>query len=148
MRPPTAKATVAAGKRNGGAMVYNRSSHSKKEATAMSERLSEKEFQEKADRAIRALEDAFATLGEQRDLDVEVEGGVLSVTFEEGEPGRFIVSPNSAVRQLWVSARVASFKFDWSEAADDFVLAGTGEPIKQVMERLAQEQLGDPGATL
>lgn len=114
----------------------------------MSERLSEKEFQEKADQTIRALEDAFAALGEQRDLDVEIEGGVLSVTFEEGEPGRFIISPNSSVRQLWVSARVASYKFDWSEAANDFLLAGSGEPIKQVMARLAQEQLGDPSATL
>ena len=114
----------------------------------MSERLSETEFQEKADRTIRALEDAFAVLGERRDVDVEVQGGVLSVTFEEGEPGRFIVSPNSSVRQLWVSARVASYKFDWSEAANDFVLAGTGEPIKQVMTRLAQEQLGDESVTL
>ena len=114
----------------------------------MSERLSETEFQEKAERAIEELEEAFATLGEQRDVDVDVQGGVLNVTFEEGEPGRFIVSPNSSVRQLWVSARVASYKFDWSEAANDFVLAGTGEPIKQVMTRLTREQLGDPDATL
>jgi iron-sulfur cluster assembly protein CyaY len=114
----------------------------------MSDRLSEAEFQEKAEAKIRELEEAFAALGEQRDLDVEVQGGVLSVTFEEGEPGRFIVSPNSSVRQLWVSARVASFKFDWSPAANDFLLAGSLEPIKQVMTRLAQEQLGDAGVTL
>jgi iron donor protein CyaY len=129
-------------------MVYNRSAHFEREAIAMSERLSEAEFQEKAEQKIQELEESFAALGEQRDLDVEVQGGVLSVTFEEGEPGRFIVSPNSSVRQLWVSARVASYKFDWSEAAGEFVLAGTGEPIKQVMTRLAQEQLGDPGVTL
>lgn len=114
----------------------------------MSERLSETEFQEKAEQAIEELEEAFATLGETREVDVDVQGGVLSVTFEEGEPGRFIVSPNSSVRQLWVSARVASYKFDWSEAANDFVLAGTGEPIKQVMTRLTQEQLSDPDVTL
>ena len=114
----------------------------------MTERLSESEFQEKAERAIEELEEAFAAVGEQRDVDVDVQGGVLSVTFEEGEPGRFIVSPNSSVRQLWVSARVASYKFDWSEAAGGFVLAGTGEPIKQVMTRLTREQLGDPSVTL
>jgi CyaY protein len=132
----------------GAAMVYNRTSHFKREAIAMSERLSEHDFQEKAERAIQRLEDAFAALGEVRDLDVEVEGGVLSVSFEEGEPGRFIVSPNSSVRQLWVSARVASYKFDWSEAAGDFVLAGTAEPIKTVMTRLTREQLGDESVTL
>jgi iron donor protein CyaY len=129
-------------------MVYNRLSHFEKEAIAMSERLSEVEFQEKAEEAIHELEDSFADLGEIRDLDVEVQGGVLSVTFEEGEPGRFIVSPNSSVRQLWVSARVASYKFDWSAEANGFVLAGTGEPLKQVMTRLTQEQLGDTDVRL
>lgn len=114
----------------------------------MSERLSEPEFQEKAEQKIHELEDAFAELAEARDIDVEVQGSVLSVTFEEGEPGKFIISPNSSVRQLWVSARVASYKFDWSKEASDFVLAGTGEPIKQVMARLAQEQLGDASVTL
>ena len=108
----------------------------------MSERLSEAEFQQKAEAAIDDLEQAFGALAEERDIDVELQGGVLSVTFEEGEPGRFIVSPNSSVRQLWVSARVASYKFDWSNEAGGFVLTGTIEPLKQVMKRLTQEQLG------
>ncbi|HKS40991.1 MAG TPA: iron donor protein CyaY [Blastocatellia bacterium] len=108
----------------------------------MSERLSETEFQQKAEAAIDDLEKSFGELAEERDIDVQIQGGVLSVTFEEGEPGRFIVSPNSSVRQLWVSARVASYKFDWSNEAEGFVLAGTGEPLKQVMTRLTQEQLG------
>lgn len=108
----------------------------------MSERLSEAEFQQKAEEAIDDLEKSFGALAEERDIDVQIQGGVLSVTFEEGEPGRFIVSPNSSVRQLWVSARVASYKFDWSNETGGFALAGTGEPIKQVMTRLTQEQLG------
>ena len=114
----------------------------------MSERITEAEFQQKAEEAISQLEAGFASLAEDRDLDVQVEGGVLSVAFEEGEPGRFIVSPNSSVRQLWVSARVSSFKFDWSDEKGEFVLAGTGEPLKQVMTRLTREQLGDESIEL
>ena len=79
----------------------------------MSERLSEAVFQEKAEVAIAELERAYSKLADERDIDVQVEGGVLSVTFEEGEPGRFIVSPNSSALQVWVSARVSSFKYDW-----------------------------------
>jgi CyaY protein len=112
------------------------------EEMMMSERLSETEFQQKAEEAIDDLEKSFGELAEERDIDVQIQGSVLSVTFEEGEPGRFIVSPNSSVRQLWVSARVASYKFDWSNEAEGFVLAGTGEPLRQVMTRLTQEQLG------
>lgn len=114
----------------------------------MTERMNEAEFQQKAENAIGELETRFARLAEVRDIDVQVEGGVLSISFEEGEPGRFIVSPNSSVRQLWVSARVSSFKFDWSEETNEFVLAGSGEPLKRVMTRLTRDQLADEAIDL
>lgn len=114
----------------------------------MNQRITEAEFQKHAEAAIGQLEASFARVAEDRDLDVQVESSVLSVAFEEGEPGKFIVSPNSSVRQLWVSARVSSFKFDWSDEVGGFVLAGTGEPLKQVMTRLTREQLGDDSIEL
>lgn len=114
----------------------------------MTSKLSDAEFQTKSEEAISRLEKAYSKLADERDIDVEVQGGVLSITFEEGEPGKYIVSPNSSAGQVWVSARVASFKFDWSDEANDFILSGTGEPIKEVMQRLTREQLGDDGIGL
>jgi iron donor protein CyaY len=115
---------------------------------SMSERMTEAEFQKRAEESIAELEQAFGGLAESKDIDVNLEGGVLTVTFEEGEPGKFIVSPNSSVRQVWVSARVSSFKFDWSDEAGGFVLAGSGDTLKGVMSRLAREQLGDGNVSL
>lgn len=109
----------------------------------MSERIDEPEFHDRAEQAIAELERAFGALAEERDIDVQVEGGVLTIIFEEGEPGKFIVSPNSSARQLWLSARASSFKFDWADQDKQFVLAGTGETLSQAMTRLTQEQLGD-----
>ena len=109
----------------------------------MKERISEAEFKEKSEHAILEVERAFGELAEQRDIDVEVEGGVLTVTFEDGEPGKFILSPNSSARQIWLSARMSSFKFDWSEASGAFILSGSDESLKQVIIRLTREQLGD-----
>lgn len=109
----------------------------------MSERIDEPEFHDRAEQAIAELERAFGALAEERDIDVQVEGGVLTIIFEEGEPGKFIVSPNSSARQLWLSARASSFKFDWAVKDKQFVLAGTGETLSQAMTRLTQEQLGD-----
>ena len=114
----------------------------------MSERISEAEFQQRAEQAIGELERAYGELAEAQDIDVELEGGVLSVNFEEGEPGKFIVSPNSSVRQVWVSARVSSLKFDWLEDNQQFVIAATGESLKQAMTRLTREQLGDNSVAL
>ena len=108
--------------------------------------MGEKDFQSSIEQAIDELEEAFSRLADDRDIDIEVEGGVLTITFEEGEPGKFIVSPNSAAKQMWVSARVSSFKFDLAEAG--FTLAGTGEPLRDVMTRLVRDQLGDQTVTL
>lgn len=109
----------------------------------MNERISDADFQLRAEKALAELERAFGKLAEERDIDVQIEGGVLSVTFEEGEPGRFIVSPNSSARQIWVSARVSSLKFDWVEQTEQFVISATGETLRQAMSRLTQEQLGN-----
>lgn len=114
----------------------------------MTYRIAEAEFQEKAEKGILELERAFGDLAEDRDLDVQVQSNVLTVTFEEGEPGRFIVSPNSSVSQLWVSARMASYKLDWSSEEKAFVLASTGETLKQLMTRVTREQLGDDSVAL
>jgi CyaY protein len=114
----------------------------------MSRRLDDAEFQAKSEATISRLDKAYSKLADERDIDVEVQGGVLSITFEEGEPGRFIVSPNSSAGQVWLSARVSSFKFDWSDEADDFVLSGSGERIKAVLQRLTREQLGDDDVEL
>ena len=109
----------------------------------MNERLSEADFQRQAEQTIIELERAFGGLAEERDLDVQVQGGVLTVSFDEGEPGKFIVSPNSSVRQVWVSARMASYKLDWSDDANTFTLAATSETAKALMTRLTREQLAD-----
>ncbi len=114
----------------------------------MTERISEADFQQRAEGAIAQLERMFGALAEDRDIDVRLEGGVLSVEFEEGEPGKFIVSPNSSARQLWISARMGSYKFDWSDQAGEFLLAGASETLSLVMTRLTREQLSDNEVTL
>ena len=114
----------------------------------MSERISEADFQRHAEEAIAQLERNFGELAEDHDIDVRLEGGVLSVEFEEGEPGKFIVSPNSSARQLWISARMGSYKFDWSDQAGEFLLAGVGETLSTVITRLTREQLGETDFTL
>jgi iron donor protein CyaY len=111
-------------------------------------KLSDAEFQMRVEDTLKDLEFAFSRLANERDIDVEMQGNVLTVTFEEGEPGKFVISPNSSVGQIWVSARLASYKFDWSDTANDFILPQSNELIKTVLERLTREQLGDDSVSL
>ena len=83
-------------------------------------------------------------LGDESDFEVEGGGEKLDLVFEEPEGARFIISPNTPVRQIWISALSTSFKLGWSDEANDFVLEKTGETLNQVMSRILTQQLGAP----
>jgi CyaY protein len=93
---------------------------------------------EALDRLQRALERA----SDASDFDVDRKEGALTVEFE-GPPGKFVVSPNAPVRQIWISARVKSFKLDWNEAQGRFVLAADGRDLHSLMADLIREQTGE-----
>ena len=110
--------------------------------------LDEKDFQRKADAAFEELKRRLLALGDAHGFDVEGESGKLEVIFEEPEEARFVISPNTPVREIWISALSTSFKLDWSEAAGDFVLAKTGEKMKALLSRLINQQLGQEAVML
>ena len=61
---------------------------------------------------------------------------------------RFVISPNAPVRQIWISALATSFKLDWSDKEQGFVLTKTGEGLKALTARLINQQLGEEAVNL
>jgi iron donor protein CyaY len=104
--------------------------------------LDEKDFQRKADSAFEQLKKRLLTLGDQHGFDVEGESGKLEVLFEEPEETKFVISPNTPVREIWISALSTSFKLGWNESRNAFVLEKTGEDLNAVMSRVISQQLG------
>jgi len=108
--------------------------------------MDENEFRKRFDAALQSLKQSLITAEESADMEVEDQAGALHVSFEDGS--RFVISPNTPVRQIWISALSTSFKLDWSDAANDFVLAKTGESLKPLVARLINQQLGEEAVTL
>jgi CyaY protein len=77
---------------------------------------------------------------ENAGFEVEEQGGVLNVLFET-PPGKFVITPNAPVRQIWISALSTSFKLDWDPAASAFVLPRTGEHLMALVDRLIKQHL-------
>ena len=109
--------------------------------------MDEQEFRRKADAALESLKRSLMAAEEQADIEVEDQAGAIHIAFEE-PPARFVISPQSATRQIWISALSTSFKLDWSEEAGDFVLSKSGERLKPLVARLINEQLGESAVTL
>jgi iron donor protein CyaY len=104
--------------------------------------LEEKDFQRKADAAFEDLKKRLLTLGDEQGFDVEGESGKLEVIFEEPEEAKFVISPNTPVREIWISALSTSFKLAWSDARNSFVHEKSGEDLIGVMKRVISQQLG------
>lgn len=98
------------------------------------------EFRRAAENALDALKKHLIAREEEDEAGFEVEeqGGVLNVVFEE-PPGKFVVTPNTPVRQIWISALSTSFKLDWDGSAGAFVLPRTGEKLIPLVDRLINE---------
>ncbi len=75
--------------------------------------IDEQEFRRQCESALDSLYKALGQASEDHDFDPDMNNGALSISFDD-PPGRFVVSPQSPVRQIWVSAHSKSFKFDWN----------------------------------
>ena len=109
--------------------------------------LEEKDFQKKCDQAFEELRRRLLPVSDEHRFDVEASSGKLEVIFEDPEEAKFVVSPNTPVREIWISALSTSFKLAWSETKGGFELGKTGEDLFQVMSRVISQQLGT-GVTL
>jgi iron donor protein CyaY len=104
--------------------------------------MDDQEYRKRADSALEALKASLIRAEADSEMEVEEQGGAIHISFEE-PPGRFVISPNSAARQIWISALSTSFKLDWSDDKNDWLLARTGETLKPLVARLISEQTGE-----
>ncbi len=103
--------------------------------------MDELEFRRTAESALEGLKRYLFQREEDEGAGFEVEeqNGVLNVQFDD-PPGKFVITPNTPVRQIWISALSTSFKLDWDAKASTFVLPRTGEQMLPLVDRLIQER--------
>jgi iron donor protein CyaY len=104
--------------------------------------LDELEFRRHAESALETLKQHLIEREEADDAGFEVEeqNGVLNVLFDE-PAGKFVITPNTPIRQIWISALSTSFKLDWDPEESAFVLPKTGEALTPLVDRLIGEHL-------
>jgi CyaY protein len=104
--------------------------------------MDEQEFKTRAEQALDDLYRRLSAPADKHEFEVDFNAGALAIEFET-PPAKFVVSPNSPVSQIWVSAHSKSFKLDWDAARSAFVLAGTGQTLAELMGEAVGKQLGE-----
>ena len=102
--------------------------------------LDETTFRRHCDAAIESLKKSLIAREEEDGFEVEEQNGVLNILFDD-PPAKFVITPNTPPRQVWISALSTSFKLDWSDTETTFVLTKTGETLDAVVERVIRQHL-------
>ncbi len=109
--------------------------------------IDEATFRRESDLSLEALKQSLIAAEEDGGFEAEENNGVLNILFDD-RPGKFVLTPQTPVRQLWISAQSTSFKLEWSDSAHAFILSRTGEDLRSLTERLLREQLDDASLKL
>ena len=102
--------------------------------------MDEQDFKKRADEALHALHRALVGAADDFGFDVDFNSGALGIEFED-PPAKFVVSPNTPVRQIWVSALAKSYKLDWDIVENTFVHVESGDTLKALIEKAISKQL-------
>lgn len=104
--------------------------------------MNEQDFKTKADVALESLYRKLSSASDRYNFEPDFNSGALSIEFDEPK-GRFVVSPNTPVRQIWVSAHSKSFKLDWDGARNAFVSPETGQTLDELIADAVERQIGE-----
>ncbi len=104
--------------------------------------MDEQEFKTKADAALESLYKKLTGASDRYDFEPDFNAGALGIEFEEPK-AKFVVSPNTPVRQIWVSAHSRSFKLDWDASKQAFVLPQTNETLDELIGSAIGQHLGE-----
>ena len=105
--------------------------------------MTEQDFKTRADEALEALFKKLSAATDTYEFEPDFNSGALSIEFDEPK-GKFVISPNAPVRQIWISAHSKSFKLDWQDDKRAFVLPHTGQTLASFIEAAISEHLGEP----
>lgn len=98
--------------------------------------MTDQQFQALCEQVLTAVEDAIDRCG--ADVDVERNGAVLELGFEDG--AKLIVNGNAPVQQIWVAARSGGFHF--ARSGERWLDTRSGESLAARLNRLVLTHAG------
>ena len=104
--------------------------------------IDEQDFKKKADEALTTLSRDLIAASDDYGFEVDFNAGALGIEFDEPQ-GKFVISPNAPVRQIWVSANNKSYKLDWDIVENSFVHTESGDSLKELVEKAVSKYFGE-----
>ncbi|HRK37122.1 MAG TPA: iron donor protein CyaY [Burkholderiaceae bacterium] len=100
------------------------------------------EYLDRAEAALRAIEVACDRLNESTDADIDNQrtGGLLNLMLGSG--GQLVVNLQKPLHEIWLAAKRGGFHFRWN--GEQWVDTKTGDELFSLLSACASEQAGIP----
>ncbi|MBL8741327.1 MAG: iron donor protein CyaY [Myxococcales bacterium] len=102
----------------------------------MDQVVTERQFEQTADRTLTALQAALDALS--LDCEVELSMGILTVEFPDGT--KYVVNSHRAAKQIWMAAEREAWHFD--PGPNGWVAAKSGDELVATISRVLTKKLG------
>jgi len=103
--------------------------------------MDEQEFKTRADAALQSLYKKLSAASDDYEFEPDFNSGALAIEFDEPK-AKFVISPNTPVRQIWVSAHSKSFKLDWDSVRNAFVLPEKNQSLEELIRSAIEQHIG------
>ena len=97
------------------------------------------EFHRLADQLWLTIEERLDDWDGDSDIDCEINGGVLTITFENGS--KIIINRQEPLHQVWLATKQGGYHFDLK--GDEWICDRSGETFWDLLEQAATQQAGE-----
>ena len=102
----------------------------------MEQVVSEREFEQTADRTLTALQAALDELA--LDCEVELSMGILSIEFPDGT--KYVINSHRAAKQIWMAAEREAWHFDPKPSG--WLASKSGDELVSTLARVLGKKTG------
>jgi len=104
--------------------------------------MEDREFRKHAEEALTALYRLLAAAADDYGFRLSHDGGQLTVEIERPS-AKIEVHPHKQTQQMWISTGRKNYKLDWDIVEAAFILAATGESLREAMEEVLNKHVGE-----
>ena len=101
--------------------------------------MNDSEFHRLADQLWLTIEERLDDWDGDSDIDCEINGGVLTITFENGS--KIIINRQEPLHQVWLATKQGGYHFDMK--GDEWICDRSGETFWGLLEQAATQQAGE-----
>ncbi|NBM01717.1 iron donor protein CyaY [Proteus sp. G2671] len=101
--------------------------------------MNDSEFHQLADELLSEIEQTIDNYEGDVDIDCEINGGVMTLTFENNS--KIIINRQEAFHQIWLATRSGGYHFDWKD--EQWICDRSGGEFLTMLAQAITEQSGE-----